>query len=138
MQGNLRSLIFWEVIAEPIGNIEKYRFSKVSLDSLKLAAQIVTSIHPNLREFDSSKFKEGIDGDFYCTIRDGEQVYIFQYSYPIYPSEDDTVAEIALTSAAKYGEDLNFAGDINFIKKMKYRKLFAKYFITEVKKRLKR
>jgi hypothetical protein len=125
-----------------IGNIAKYQFANISLDSLKAAVRIVTSRDPNFRNFDTSKFKEGIegayDGAFYCTIRDNEQLYIFKYGYPHYPSPVDTVAEIALTSAAKYGEDMDFASDMNFIKKLKYRKLFKKYFITEVNKQLKK
>lgn len=123
-----------------IGNIEKYRFTYVSMDSLKNAVNRVYIKHPEFKDFDTTKFKQGQslgDGNYYCKIRDKKYEYFFKYSYPQYPHPNDTIVEIALTSAAKYGEDLDLAKEIGFFKKRKYQKLFEKYFIEEVKKELK-
>lgn len=125
-----------------IGNIEKYRFTGVSLDSLKAAVAKVYIKHPELKKFDTTKYKEGgstlRDANYYCTVNENNDLFIFEYAYPQYPSPNDTIVEIALTTAAKYGEDLKLAGDIGGFKKKKYRKLFEKYFITEVKTELKK
>ena len=104
-----------------MGNIEKYRFAKVSIASLKSAVDRVYKNHPEFRNFDSSRFKEGVaigDGNYYCRIKDNHQDYFFKYAYPEYPPPNDTIVEIALTSAAKIGEQLNLATDISVEKKI--------------------
>ncbi len=124
-----------------IGNMEKYRFTGISLDSLKAMVDKVYLQHPEFRNFDSIKYKEGIsigDGDYYCRIKENGQDYIFQYAYPQYPSPNDTIVEIALTSAANYGGDLKLERDIRYPDKVKYRKFFEKYFIEEIRKELKK
>jgi hypothetical protein len=123
-----------------IGNIEKYRFNKTSLTALKTAVNKVYITHPEFKNFNTTKYKEREyigDGDYYCKIKINEQTYFFQYTYPQYPSPNDTIVEIALTSAAQYGGDLNLEKDIGYFKKREYRKLFDKYFIKQVRKELK-
>ena len=124
-----------------IGNIEKYRFTNVSIDSLKSAVDRVYINHPEFKNFDTTKYKENEsigDGDYYCRIKENDQDYFFIYAYPQYPSPNDTIVEIALTSAAQYGEDLDLARDIGVVEKNKYSNLFEKYFITEIRKELKK
>lgn len=124
-----------------IGNIEKYRFENISLSTLKAAVSNVNLKHPEFRNFDTSKFKEGVsigDGNYYCRIKDNNQDYFFKYAYPQYPPPNDTIVEIALTSAAKFGEDLDLARDITVAEKNKYRSLFEKYFIKEIRQELKK
>jgi hypothetical protein len=124
-----------------IGNIEKYRFTNVSIDSLKSAVARVYTNHPEFKNFDSTKFKEGVnigDANYYCRIKDNHQDYFFKYAYPQYPPPNDTIVEIALTSGARYGADLDLARDISVAEKNKYRSIFEKYFISEVRKELKK
>lgn len=124
-----------------IGNIEKYRFTGITLDLLKAGVKKVYIIHPEFRNFDTTKYKEGLsigDGDYYCRIKENGQDYFFQYAYPEYPPPNDTIVEIALTSAAIYGQDLKLEKNISYFDKIKYRKLFNKYFIKEVKNELKK
>ena len=131
--------IFFYSCGGVIGNIKKYRFENISLSTLKTAVHTVNVKHPDFRNFDTSKFKEGTgigDGDYYCRIKENGQDYFFQYAYVQYDPPNNTFVEIALTSAAKYGEDLDLAKDIDFLKKDKYDKLFEKYFISEVRKEL--
>lgn len=123
-----------------IGNIEKYRFTNVSIDSLKSAVDRVYINHPEFRNFDTTKYKEGThigDGDYYCRIKENGEDYFFQYAYIQYDPPNNNFVEIALTSAAEYGGDLDLAKNIGFIKKAKYRKIFEKYFISEVRDELK-
>lgn len=122
-----------------IGNIEKYRFTNVSIHTLKNAVGSVYSNHPEFKNFDALKYKENQsigDGDYYCRIKENNQDYLFVYAYPQYPPPNDTIVEIALTSAAKYGEKLDLAKNISDTEKNKYRNIFEKYFIVEVRKEL--
>jgi hypothetical protein len=124
-----------------IGNIEKYRFENTSIESLKNAVQKVYLKNPQLKQFDSLKYEAGNgigDGDYYCKLNKSGQDFIFQYSYPQYPPPNDTISEIALTSAAKYGEPLKLANRISSLEKTEYRNLFEKYFIAQIKKELKK
>lgn len=96
--------------------------------------------YPELRQFDTSKFKEGKstlgDADYYCTINTAGKKYIFSYAYVQYDSPNDTFVEIALTTAAIYGENLLLAKDIGIFKKRKYNQLFNEHFINKVKNEL--
>jgi len=124
-----------------IGNIEKYRFPNVSINALKTAVDSVYHNHPDFKNFDTVKYKENQsigDGDYYCRIKENNQDYLFVYAYPQYPSPNDTIVEIALTSAAKYGEKLELAKNISATEKNKYSNIFEKYFIIEVRKELKK
>src|SRR5689334_12900072 len=124
-----------------IGNIEKYRFDNVTVDSLKVAVNIVYLRNPEFRDFDSLKYQEkkGIgDGDYYCKIKENKQDYLFKYAFPEYPAPNDTIVEIALTSAAVYGQDLKLARSISVVEKKKFRKMFEMYFISEVRKELRK
>lgn len=137
----LAAIFFLYSCGGVIGNIEKYRFTDISIDTLKSAVERVYIKHPDFKNFDTSKYKESQsigDGDYYCRIKENSQEYFFVYAYPRYPAPNDTIVEIALTSAAKYGEDLNLAKDIGVAEKNKYGKLFEKFFITEVRKELKK
>ena len=124
-----------------IGNIEKYRFDNVTLDSLKSAVSRVYLKNPEFKGFDTLKYEEKQsigDGNYYCKIRINRQEYLFAYAYPQYPSPNDPIVEIALTSAALYGQDLNLARNISVVEKNKLRKIFEKYFIREVRKELRK
>ena len=124
-----------------IGNIKKFRFHNISKDSLESAIEKVYIRHPNMKDFDSTKYKEKKsigDGDYYCRIKENKQDYFFKYAFPQYPPPNDSIVEIALTSAAIYGQDLNLAKDIKEVEKNKYSSIFEKYFITEIRKELKK
>jgi hypothetical protein len=122
-----------------IGNIEKYRFTNISIDALKSAVDSVYFKHPEFKNFDTTKYKQNQsigDGDYYCRIKVNNQDYFFVYAYPQYPPPNDTIVEIALTSAAEYGENLDLSKDISVAEKNKYSNIFEKYFITELRKEL--
>lgn len=123
-----------------IGNIEKYRFTNTAFDSLESAVKKVFTENPQLKNFDTTIYKEGIaigNGDFYCRIKmDDESDYLFQFAYPKYPSPNDTIVEIALTSANKYGSELPLSKKISKTNKEKYKKIFEKYFIQKVHEKL--
>ncbi|WP_290790912.1 hypothetical protein [Flavihumibacter sp. UBA7668] len=90
-----------------IGNIKKYRFETTSVDSVKAAVARVYLKHPEYRNFDTTKFQEGKDlgdGSYYCRIKTDDQDYFFCFAYVQYDPPNDTFIEIALTTAAKYGE----------------------------------
>src|SRR5688572_8275515 len=95
-----------------IGHIEKYRFNNTSIASLKSAIERVYVKHPEHKDFDSNRYFEGQgigDGDYYCTLTDNRQKYLFVYAFPQYPAPNDTIVEIALTTAGVYGQDLPLA-----------------------------
>jgi hypothetical protein len=122
-----------------IGNIEKYRFSNISIDRLKIAVNNVYSAHPEFKDFDTTKYKQAQslgDGDYYCRIKENGSDYLFVYAYPKYPPPNDTIVEIALTSAASYGERLALAKNIITTQKKEYQKIFERYFIAEIRKGL--
>src|SRR5690606_33423437 len=112
----------------------------VSISDLKLAVKNVKLKYPELALYDKSIYKEGKeilnDGDYYCTIEENGNLYLFQFSYPSYPPPNDSIAQIALTSAALYKDDLKLANNIGFFEKIKYRRIFENYFITKIKKEL--
>jgi phage anti-repressor protein len=125
-----------------VGNIEKYRFPGYSMNEVKGAVQNVYRKKPEMRYLDTMKYKDKqktrIDGDYYILIEDNNEKYLFVYCYPALVPNYDTTVEIALLTGANYGEDLNLAKDISFSEKRKYKKLFERYFIEEVRKELKR
>ena len=124
-----------------IGNVEKYRFNEISIKLLKKAVSDVYTIHPEFKDFDTVKYKEGKgigDGDYYCRIKVSENDYFFRYAFPQYPPPNDTIVEIALTSAGIYGNNLVLAKDISQSDKVKYGKIFEHYFIEAVRSELKR
>jgi hypothetical protein len=139
---SLFTIIFYSC-GGTIGNIEKYRFQNITIDSLKSIVEIVNLEHPELRQFDTTMFQEGKsglgDGDFYCTIRDkkNHQKYCFEYAYVQYSPPHNGFVEIALTYAGKYGEELKIEKDLGFFEKRKYKKLFKEYFIEKVRKKVK-
>lgn len=121
------------------GNIKKYRFETASLDSVKAAVARVYLNHPEYRNFDTAKFQEGRhlgDASYYCRIKTNNQDYFFKYAYPQYPQPNDTIVEIALLSAAKFGGDLELAKNIGYFKKRTYKKIFEEHFIANVYKEL--
>lgn len=134
------AIIFLNSCGGTIGNIEKYNFNNVSQDSLKAAVAKVYSKHPELKKYDTTKYKDGkpesIPVRHYCTVNENNEIFLFIYAYPKYPPPYDTISEIALLTASKYGEDLPLASKIGFFNKRKYRKLFNKYFISLVKMEL--
>ena len=134
-------LFFFPSSCGVIGNIEKYKFINISIDSLKLTVSKVYKTYPEYRNFDTVKYKEGQsigDGDYYCRIRKEGNDYFFVFAYVQYAPPNDTVVDIALTSAATYSENLNFASDIGYFEKARYSEFFEKYFIEEIKKELKK
>lgn len=122
-----------------IGNIEKYRFPGYTMDEVKNAVQKVYLKHPELRNFDTTKHIDKqstlLDGFYYISVEEKEGKFLFKYMYPALVPEDSTV-EISLASGAIYGEGMKLAKNIGYLKKRKYKKLFEKYFIDEVKKEL--
>ncbi len=120
-----------------IGSIEKYRFQNISLDSLKGGISKVYATHPELKDFDTLKYQQGLsigDGDYYCTATEKGTKYLFKYAFPKYDSPYDTIVEVSLSSAAPYGQGLNLASKLGFFEKRKYKKLFTQYFIEAVSK----
>lgn len=124
-----------------IGNIEKYHFNNVSKASLKIAVAQIYKVNPEFKDFDTTKYKEGQnigDGDYYCRIKREGHDYFFVFAYVQYDAPNNSLIDIALTSAATYGENLNFGSDMGYFEKTKYSNFFEKYFIEQIKKELKK
>ena len=123
-----------------IGNIERYTFENITRDSLKEIVAKVREEHPELTRFDTTKYKEGvngiIDGDYFCRIQEDGLDMMFVYAYPHAPV--DTSIEIALLSAGTYQEVLPLAKDITASKKRYYKQLFEKHFINYIYTKLNR
>lgn len=125
-----------------IGNIEKYRFYNVSMDSLKAAVKVVNLKHPEFNQYDTIKFEVGkskyVDNaDYYCAINKDNTKYFFVYAFIQYDKLNNSFTDISLSSAAPYGKDLMLAKDIGYFDQKKYKELFDEYFIKEVKQELK-
>ena len=123
-----------------VGNIEKYRFIGISSTSLKTAVSKVLIKYPDLSILDTIKYQERKKqindlGD-YCIAIENKDTFIFIYAYPDYGFAPDSIAEIALISAAKVNEPLKLSKDMGFFRKREYRKLFEKFFIEKIKAEL--
>ena len=121
-----------------VGNIEKYSFPNVNVDSLKEALNRVYIKYPELIKSDTTKYGKN-DGDhFYYVLNDSEKRIVFECNVVVYPAPYDKEIDLSLTSATTWGEIMNLAPEMGFFEKRKYRKLFEENILPKIKEELKK
>jgi hypothetical protein len=122
---------------EVVGNIEKYPFPNVNPDSLKAALNRIYIKYPELIKSDTTMYGKNDGNDFYYLLDIKEQKNVFLCNVVVYPVPYDKEIDLSLTAATTWGETMELAPKMGFLKKRKYRKLFEKNILTKIKEELK-
>ena len=121
-----------------IGNIEKYSFTNIDLDSLRGALNNVYIKYPELIKNDSTKYGINNNKNFYYVLNMGDKKIVFLCNIIVYPSPYEKNIELSLTSATVWGQIMRLAPEMGFFEKRKFRKLFEENILPKIKRELKR
>lgn len=125
MKRKLLSLVLLDVIfilyswGGVVGNIEKYPQQNINSDRLKAALNNVYNKYPELIKTDTALYGKNNGEDFYFLLNngEGEGKVIFYCNIIVYSAPYNKETDLSLTSAATWGQTMQLAPKIGFLKK---------------------
>lgn len=119
------------------GSIEKYSFPNVHEDTLKAGLNRVYVKYPELRKVDTTMYGKNNGNDFYFLLAIKGDKIAFQCNVISYPPPNEDETDLALTTAAHWGETMLLSGKIKTATKEKFKRLFEEHILPKIKEEIK-
>jgi hypothetical protein len=122
-----------EIVGGGNGNIEKYSFSNISPDSLKIALNRTYAKYPELIKTDTVKYGSNNGDDFFYVLNSNNEKIVFLCNVVIYSPPYDKDIDLSLTTATTWGQTMQLASQMGFFEKRKFRRLFEENILPKIK-----
>ena len=118
------------------GNIEKYSFSNISPDSLKIALNKTYVKYPELIKTDTVKYGSNNGDDFFYVVNSDNEKIVFLCNVVTYSPPYNKDIDLSLTAATIWGQTMQLASQMGFFEKRKFRKIFEEDILPKIKEQL--